>query len=269
LTDASDFSPLEIGVAALLALALELTSLGLLRAGGGRPVFADISDEKSRPISVAITPVLDDAPALKLGSKKDPHKLPDRWVAPRAVERAAPAAFPSPHAPLTPAAIPTTAVPDAGQRAPSPYAEITRQVDLSTPVPEAGPSPVSTVEGAADGVRNGTETDPLKAHAVSLYRSKLDEWFSAHFPIRGKVPFETLKGLRAKVVVQITGERTVGGYSITSPSGNATFDETLRSSLGSIQSSGAELPPPPPLYPDILQQSISLSFSCTTRSRCE
>ena len=266
---AADFSPLEIGLAALLALAVEAGSLALLRTRGGPLVHADISDERTRPMSVAITPVLDDAPLLKLGSKKDPKKLPDRWIAPRAVERAAPAAFPSPAAALHPAAIPTTQVPDAGEKTPPPNAEITKEVDLSAPVPEAGPAPVSATEGAADGVKDGTETDPLKAHAVSLYRVRLDDWFSSRFPIRGKVPFATLKGLRARVVVQITGERTVGSFTIAGPSGNATFDDTLHTALSAIVSAGSELPPPPPMYPDILRQSISLSFSCTNRSRCE
>jgi hypothetical protein len=185
------------------------------------------------------------------------------------VERATPQAFPSPAAPLTPAAIPTTAVADAGQRAPSPTAEITKQVDLTAPVPEAGPAPVSTVEGAEDGVKNGTETDPLKAHAVSLYKQRLNDWFSSRFPIRGKIPFETLKNLHATVVITFSSERTVAGFNITSPSGNAVFDDVLRSSLAGIQSSGTEVPPPPPMYPDILGESRAFFFNCKDRSRCE
>ena len=38
---------------------------------------------------------------------------------------------------------------------------------------------MSTVEGAADGVKEGTETDPLKAHAIDLYKAQLDRWFSS------------------------------------------------------------------------------------------
>jgi hypothetical protein len=265
----ADFSPLEVGMAILVALAVEGGSLWMLRTGGGTPLHADISDERSRPISVAITPVVDDAPLLKLGSKIDPRKLPDRWVAPRPVERATPAAFPSPAAQHTPAAIPTTRVADAGQKPPSPTADLIKEVDLSVAMPEAGPSPVSTVQGAADGVKEGTETDPLKAHAVSLYKQKLNDWFSSRFPIRGKIPFETLKTLHATVSITFGSDRTVASFRMTNPSGNAVFDDTLHSSLSNIQSSGIEVPPPPPMYPDILGESRAFFFNCKDRSRCE
>ena len=145
-----------------------------------------------------------------------------------------------------------------------------KQVDtLLAPPPDAGPAPNLGGEGAPDGVKNGTETDPLKAHAASLYRAKLDSWFSAHFAIRGKIPFDQLEKLRATVRVDVSPSRTVAAYAISRFSGNATFDEILRGTLASLQSSGAELPPPPPMYPDILGTSLSLSFACTRRAQCE
>jgi hypothetical protein len=239
-----------------------------LKTGGGTALQADISDERARPMSVAITPVVDDAPLLKLGTKKQPGKLPDRWIAPRAVERTTAAAFPSPHAAPVPQAIPTVGVADAGQK-PSRDAEVVKQADLLLQVPEAGPAPVSTVEGAPDGVKEGTETDPLKAHAVDLYRAQLSDWFLRKFVIRGKVPFDTLKTLRASVIVNIGSERTVTGFSITKPSGNATFDEEVRTTLEAIVSSGADLPSPPTNYPDILKSTQALTFRCDKRSACE
>ena len=269
MTTAANFSFAEIGLGLVIAVMAEFGGLLLLRTGGGTSLRADSSDEKSRPISVAITPIVDDAPLLKLGSKRQPGRLPDRWVAPRPVARTTANAFPSPHASATPQAIPTVAVADAGQKPPPPNAEVTKQTDLSVDVPDAGRAPVSNEEGAADGVKGGTETDPLKAHAVSLYRSVLDHWFSSKFAIRGKIPFETLKTLKATVVVQIGPERTVTSFNMTKPSGNATFDDQLRSTMASIVSSGAELPPPPPLYPDVLGSSQAFSFHCTNRSSCE
>jgi hypothetical protein len=269
LTTTANFSFAEIGLGLILAVVAEFGGLLLLRTSGGTALRADISDEKSRPISVSITPIVDDAPLLKLGSKRQPGRLPDRWIAPRAVARTTPNAFPSPHAPATPQAIPTVAVADAGQKPPPPNAEVTKQTDLSVEVPEAGRAPVSNEEGAADGVKEGTEKDPLKAHAVSLYRSVLDHWFSSKFAIRGKIPFETLKTLKGTVVVQIGPDRTVTNFSLTKPSGNATFDEELRSTMAAIVSSGAELPPPPPMYPDVLGSSQAFSFHCTNRSSCE
>ena len=269
MTPTANFSFAEIGLGLILAVLAEFGGLLLLRTGGGTTLRADISDEKSRPMSVAITPIVDDAPLLKLGSKRQPGRLPDRWIAPRPVARTTANAFPSPHAPATPQAIPTVAVADAGQKPPPPNAEITKQTDLSVEVPDAGRAPVSNEEGAADGVKEGTEKDPLKAHAVSLYRAQLDRWFSAKFAIRGKIPFETLKTLKGTVVVQIGPDRTVTNFSLTKPSGNDTFDEELRSTMASIVASGAELPPPPPMYPDVLGSSQAFSFHCTNRSSCE
>jgi len=269
LTATANYSIAEIGLGLVVAVFAELGGLLLLRTGGGTALRAEISDERARPMSVSITPIVDETPLLKLGSKRQPGRLPDRWVAPRPVARAAPAAFPSPHAPLTPQAIPTVGVSDAGLKPPPPNAEITKQTDLSIDVPDAGRAPISTEEGAADGVKEGTETDPLKAHAVSLYRSQLDRWFSAKFAIRGKIPFETLKTLKGTVVVQIGPDRTVTNFSLTKPSGNSTFDEELRSTMASIVASGAELPPPPPMYPDVLGSGQAFCFDCKNRGSCE
>jgi hypothetical protein len=126
---------------------------------------------------------------------------------------------------------------------------------------------VSNTLGAPDGVKEGTETDPLKAHAVSLYKAQLEAWFKARFHIRGKIPFDTLKSLRATADVSITADRTVGGYTIARSSGDATFDTELRAALDSTK--GAEVPPPPPMYPDVLGETLHLSFDCKIRSQCE
>jgi hypothetical protein len=271
LTDAvPNFSAWEIALGLIIAIAAQAGGLLLLRTGGGSSARADISDERSRPISVSITPVVDDAPALKLGSKRT-SALPDRWVAPRPVERA-PAPAPAPAttrpAPSTKAA--PTAVFDAGPTAPpAPTVEPAKEVDLSLPVGEAGPPPAATVEGAPDGIREGTETDPLKAHAVDLYRAQLVAWFANRFLIRGKVPFDTLKDLRATAVVNVGPDRNVTGFQIAEPSGNSTFDEALDASLNAIVSGGSELPAPPPNYPDILQSSQRITFRCDRRSQCE
>ena len=136
--------------------------------------------------------------------------------------------------------------------------------------PDAAPPPnVANGEGAPDGVKHGTETDPLKAQAVSLYRARLEGWFASRFPIKGKIPFERLKDLRASARITVSGERTVAAFSVARPSGDAAFDEQVRAALAAIQSSGAEIPPPPPMYPDILGTSFPVTFACTNRSLCE
>lgn len=268
----ADISLGDLVLASGVAILVQAAMLIALRISGGAPLPKPEVDP-NRAISVSITPVValeprPNLPALKLGSKPQPNKLPDLVDKPQPVQRVEASAVPSPKAAPVPEAIPTTKVSDAG--APPPDAEVAKEVDHTITLPEEpGREAVSQTEGAPDGVRGGTETDPLKAHAVSLYRSQLDSWFSSRFRIRGQLPFETLKTLRASVVVSVSANRTVESFRIVSSSGDETFDSKLRASLEAIQSSGAELPPPPPMYPDILGQSLSLSFSCTNRRLCE
>lgn len=267
----SDIPLGDVLLAGCIAVAVQAATVGILHVSGGTPLPKKLPDA-SQPISVAIQPVLEieaePLPALKLGSKPQPNRLPDMAPKPQQVPRVEAKATPSTKAEPTPQAIPTTQVSDAG--APPPDAEVAKEVDPTIPEVESpGPEPVHTTEGAPDGVQGGTETDPLKAHAVSLYRSQLDAWFSSRFRIRGAIPFETLKTLRARVVVEVSGDRTVRSFRISTPSGNDVFDTKLREALEAIRTSDAELPPPPPMYPDILGQTLNLSFSCTNRRLCE
>ncbi|MFI5301684.1 MAG: hypothetical protein ACHREM_26650, partial [Polyangiales bacterium] len=140
------------------------------------------------------------------------------------------------------------------------------RADPTVPASSA-PPPVMATKGAADGTTDGTETDPLKAQQMSLYRAQIDAWFSARFPIRGKVAWETLKTLRAVVNVTVQDGRRVGVATIAAPSGNATFDETLRAAMARV--AGSILPAPPPRYPDILGTTLTLNFRCSVRSQCE
>ena len=63
----------------------------------------------------------------------------------------------------------------------------------------------------------------------------------------------------------MTADRKVGSFSIVKPSGDPTFDAEVQATLSRIQSSGAELPAPPPMYPDMLGQSLPVGFQCTVR----
>jgi hypothetical protein len=137
----------------------------------------------------------------------------------------------------------------------------------AAPRPRA-PAPASTTLGAANGSADGTEVDPLKARAADTYRGQLASWFASRFAIRGKVPFETLKTLHATATIQ-TGDRRVTGFSMIESSGNAVFDDEVRALLSGIQSSGLDLPAPPPAYPDMLSSSVTVSFRCTVQASCE
>jgi hypothetical protein len=257
------FTPQEIVIALATAALAQLGFVGLFSMPQPEMVKMDISDENARPIAVAITPV----PLLKQGSKT-PSKLPSQWQRKKPVAAKSEGPLPSPQAEQTPDAIPKSPMPDAAVAPNVVDAATTTTPDLSTAA-DAAPTTVASSEGAPEGVPTGTETDPLKARAISLYRAQLAAWFLSRFAIRGKIPFDQLQKLHALAVVQITAERRVGGFTLTSPSGDATFDGEVKATLSRIQSGGAELPAPPPLYPDVLGQSLPVSFQCTIRSQCE
>jgi len=239
----SDIPRVEWAIGLSAAIALQMAFV--VAVARRDPPVAAASEPAA--VAVAIVPVLDEErlPALKYGSKK-PSALPDMWRKPRpAQKKPLPANDPSPAS--------TTADPTE------------KTADLES---DAGPPPATTSSGAPEGVSSGTETDPLKAQHVSLYRAQLRAWFQGRFAIRGKVPFERLKTLLATATVQIDGARRVGGYTIKG-SGDAVFDGEVDHTLATARASGAELPPPPDQYPDVLGSSLVVTFQCTVASLCE
>jgi hypothetical protein len=102
-----------------------------------------------------------------------------------------------------------------------------------------------------------------------MYRAQLAAWFASRFQIKGKIPFEKLKTLHAAAVVSVTPDRRVGSFSVVQPSGDPTFDAEVQATLSRIQASGAELPAPPPMYPDMLGPSRSVGFQCSVQKFCE
>jgi hypothetical protein len=217
--------------------------------------------EAPREVPIAVKPVIDETPLLKLGGKKK-AKLPDMWKKQAPVQRFEETSAPSAKAEKSPEAIPSSKLTPLDASAPPPDAETAKEVDQT--LLDAAPDAAPTVEGegAADGVKEGTEADPLKARAVSAYQAKLAAWFNARFrppQPEDKAACEEVKKLSANAVVSISGERTVAGYSITRPSGNAEFDARVQATLDGAR--GESLPPPPPLYPDILQSSLGVRLS--------
>ena len=183
MTRVAAFSPQEVLLAGLLAGAIEM---GLFLAVHHRRRERDEGSGRSQPsnlrsVPMKVTPVLDDAPLLKLGGKKVKTKLPEMWRKNPPVQRFQETSAPSPLAKKTPDAIPTSALAKPDAEAPPPDAEVAKEVDQT--LLDAGPDAESPVEGegAADGVKEGTETDPLKARAVSQYTAKLQAWFNARF----------------------------------------------------------------------------------------
>ncbi len=118
---------------------------------------------------------------------------------------------------------------------------------------------VAEGEGAKDGVKEGTETDPLKARAVSLYRAKIIGWFNSKFHVpSGQIPCDELKKLNSSVSASVSPDGTVTGFNVGKASGNGVFDGRVQAAMQSAV--GQQVPPPPPMYPDVLPPNISLSF---------
>ena len=257
------FDAQEITIACAVALLAQIAFVGAFSLPSPKMVQADISDDNSQPIAVSITPV------LKLGTK-NPTKIPTQWQRKQPVAaKTEPAALPSPQAEKTQEAIPKTSVPDASVAPLTVDASAPEQPSTTAPVDGGAVATASSTQGSEQGAANGTETDPLKARAADMYRAQLASWFAAHFQIRGKLPFDKLKTLHATAVVTVTGDRKVGSFSVVRPSGDATFDAEVQATLARIRSSGAELPAPPPMYPDMLGQSLPVGFQCSLQKLCE
>lgn len=214
-------------------------------------------------VPIAVKPVMDELPLLKLGGRKR-AKLPDMWKkqAPIPVEQMADeTSAPSDKAKDDPAEIPTTPLATADAQAPATDAEVA-QVDTDAASTSDAESPVAG-EGHKDGVKEGTETDPLKAAAFSQYRSKLIGWFNSKFQLPSEIPCEELKKLNSSVSASVSPDGTVTGFSVGKASGNGVFDGRVQSAMQSAV--GQQVPPPPPLYPELQQSNVSLSF----QGRCK
>jgi hypothetical protein len=257
------FDALDLTIAIAVAVLAQMAFVAAFSLPSPELVQADISNDNSQAIAVAITPV------LKLGAKT-PTRLPSQWQRKTPVAaRTEPAALPSPLAEKTPEAIPRANVPDASVAPTRQDASATESPNPTALADGGAVSTASSTQGSEQGAANGTETDPLKGRAADLYRAQLASWFASHFQIRGKVPFEKLKTLHASAVVTVTADRKMGSFSVARPSGDPTFDAEVQATLGRIQSSGAELPAPPPMYPDMLGQSLPVGFQCTLQKFCE
>ncbi|HMJ14951.1 MAG TPA: TonB C-terminal domain-containing protein [Polyangiaceae bacterium] len=262
------FTTVELAAAVTAAAAIQVGFFSILIAAGSAD--AKLSQRLELPakeIPIAVQPVLDDTPLLKLGGKKVKTKLPDMWKKQAPVQRFEEKSAPSEKAEKTPEAIPTSQVATQDAAAPPPDAELAKEVD--EPLLDAAPEPtqVAEGEGAPDGVKEGTETDPLKARAVGGYRAKLIAWFSSRFHIPpGSIACAELKSLSSSVSTTISPDGTVSGFSVGRASGNGVFDGRVQATMQGVV--GQQVPPPPPLYPDILPPALGLNFLGKTQ-RCE
>jgi hypothetical protein len=155
------------------------------------------------------------------------------------------------------------------QAAPKPPEAAPQSLDKPAPQGSSASDDASPFEDSDEGDADGDDADGLKTRAIGIYRLEMVSWFMSKFEIRGKLPFDILRNLRAVAAITISPDHTVTGYRLAVESGNAIFDEQVRATLGRLAASGAPLPPPPPLYPELLGSTLSVSFKCTTRRDCE
>jgi hypothetical protein len=269
---AAAFGGGELALATIAAGVIQAAFFVVLVLAGAADAKIEAKEEpRAVETPIAVKPMLDDVPLplLKLGGKKLKPKLPEMWQKqpPIPIERFEDKSAPSPAAKDDPQAIPTSPVASADEKAPPPDAAVAKEVDQEIADAGTPPEPVAQGEGAPDGVKEGTETDPLKARAVSLYRAKLIAWFNARFRVpAGQIPCDELKGLSSRVVASVSPDGSVTGFSVTSQSGNGAFDGRVQAAMqGAV---GQQVPPPPPLYPDVLPPSVNLNFLGSSQ-KCE
>jgi len=258
------FLPQELALSVFLTAVVEVSLLGLvIFAGQNRAKVVAQQAEVKEEIPIAVKPVMDDLPLLKLGSKKIKAKLPDMWTKQAPVQRFADTSAPSPKAAKTPEAIPASPLAKADAQAPPPDAAIAKEVDQ--PLTDAAPKVEANLptEGAADGVKEGTETDPLKARAKNLYIAKLIAWFQARFQAPSNLPCEIVHALSATASISVAPDRTITSATMGRASNNSDFDARVKTALDNFV--GQQLPPPPPLYPDLSPGTVlTPSFSGKT-----
>ncbi len=252
------FSSAEVTLAALLAMGVQL-GLSTLFVIAGENAANVKRQEPPLPMElpIAVKPVLDELPLLKLGGKKMKPKLPDMWKKNPPVRRLQEASAPSPQAAKTPEAIPTSKLAERDASPPPPDAEVAKQVDEI--LPEGKPDAEATVEGpgAPGGVEEGTETDPLKARQLGLYEATLIRWFTSRFSAP-ELPEEEARTVHARVQFTIGPDRTVGGWSMLAPSGNSDFDARVTATMNGTV--GSTLPRPPESLGDVTGKMYRVTF---------
>lgn len=211
---------------------------------------------KETPIEVQ--PVLDELPLLKQGSKQK-AKLPDMWRKPKPRPRYEDKTAASTKAEKTlDKPVEKKELQKADKEVPpDEKAELAKKVEEQlTEAPDEKEQQLPE-EGAEDGEKEGTETDPLKAFVLDQYRKKVQAWFKAGFS-----PPEGACDAEVSVSANLSSDRTVTSFSVAGSSGNSGFDERVKNHMQTKV--GNQVPPPPPSHPDILNTAISLRFSGKT-----
>lgn len=256
------FKSTEVAVAAGFALLVEGALAALLIWANASASLTPEQEPEVKEVPIAVKPVLDELPLLKLGSKQK-ARLPDMWTKPKPKPRYEDKTAASTKAEKKLEKPVEKELQKADKAVPpDEEAELAKKVDEEVPEEEPEENePQLAEEGAADGIKEGTEADPLKAFVISQYRMKVIAWFKAGFS-----PPNNTCDAEMSVSAQLGPDRSVIGYTIGSPSGNPAFDASVKAHMD--RKVGGQVPPPPPKYADILNAVINLRFSGKT-SACK
>jgi hypothetical protein len=176
------FSSSEWTVAVTLALLTEGAMAVLLATAGAAGSIKPEEEKQAPEVPIQVLPVIDDLPLLKLGSKRE-SQLPDMWRKPKPKRRYEDKSAPAVDAKKELEKLPENEVAKGKELAAPEDAELAKKVDEDIPDEEDPEAAKLPNEGAEDGVKDGTEIDPLKAFVVSQYRVKIIAWFKAGFTL--------------------------------------------------------------------------------------
>lgn len=244
----------------MLALVVEGALAALLATAGAAGSIKPEEEKREEAVPIQVLPVIDDVPLLKLGSKPREQQLPQMWRKPKPQRRYEDKSAPTVDAKKELDKLPENEVAKGKELAAPEDAELAKKVDEDIPEEEKPEEANLPNEGAEDGVKDGTETDPLKAFVVSQYRVKIIAWFKAGFTLP-EMDEATMCGLLTRIRATVGSDRSVSGYTLQ-PSGNATFDARVKAHMD--RKVGQQLPPPPPNYADILESIVTPTFSGET-----
>lgn len=254
----------EIALAVVLGLAIEVCAVTAVRRAAPGP--APEREAAPAEVAVKVRPVVAfDRPLLRLGGRPDPRALPDRSlrkVETHAEERRVHASTrASPEEPEPPPDVPLA---DAGP--PEPDAPQVARREADPEAADAAPANLP-IKGDPGGVREGTEEDPLRAQAASVYHGRLVGWLSGKFAgVHGTgLDADALLALGCGVQVTIGADRKVLSYTLAT-SGNAAFDGAARAALE--RAKGQEIPPPPENHPELAPSTLSVRFVCR-KGQCD
>jgi len=197
------------------------------------------------------------ATLLKLGKPIDPKRLPDRFV-PRQSTAPRQQVTASREEPVH-----KNALVDAGPPPPDAKdSDIKKLIAKSDPFAEDGGKD-RPVEGFANGSDAGTEMDPSKVHAGSVYAAQVTAFLKERWQIPTVISQGEVNRLCVKYTIAVDPRMRVWFVQQTPgrPSGNDLFDDSARSMLQKLVDDHTALPEPPPeVETSYRGQRISLSL---------